>query len=268
MKNNQKGFSFIEVLLVLVVIVFIIGAGITIAKVISHKSHQQNGSTSSSQTVGDSAIIANSCKNNQNALFTHDFTESDKLKLIEPPVITPTNIRDRAWPAIDISKTSKVAIYAPADVTLTSGIFKIAHIGASTYDYDLWFQLSCNRWFFINHITDPDSKIRKLFPDKPIDTANNGTSATADRTSINPLVSFKSGEILGYTSGTENAHNFDLGVFDLNHTNTLPSSFPEPSNSREYHFICPFDLFPDSIKSQYYAILKNSPVEAGSVCPQ
>ena len=93
-------------------------------------------------------------------------------------------------------------------------------------------------------------------------------SATANRTQVNPPVSFSSGELIGYTSGTQDAHNFDFGVFDQNHINTLPSSYPVQGDSREYHFICSFDLFPDSIKAQYYAILKSSPIEAGSVCPQ
>ncbi|HSX30465.1 MAG TPA: prepilin-type N-terminal cleavage/methylation domain-containing protein [Candidatus Saccharimonadales bacterium] len=273
--KNQSGFSVIELV---IVIVLLAAVGFVLVKVV-HKEHSSSPGTHTSQTPqksqaklvageagDDSAVVAGTCKDDPRAMFTHDFTEPSKLKLIEPPVIDGGNIRDRSWPAINTSVTDKVAIYAPADVKLTSGIYKIAHEGASTYDYDLWFELSCQRWFFINHITDPVPKVRKLFSSTP--NVPKSGSATADRMQVSPPVSFSSGELIGYTSGTQDAHNFDLGVFDQNHTNTLPSSYPVHGDSREYHFICSFDLFPDSIKAQYYAILKTSPVEAGSLCPQ
>ncbi len=273
--KNRSGFAVIEVVIVIVILAAI---GFVFVKV-AHKKSTPSAATHASQASqksqaklapgeagDDSAVVAGTCKDDPHATFTHDFSEPSKLKLIEPPVIDGGNIRDRSWPAIDTSKADKVAIYAPANVKLTSGIYKIAHEGASTYDYDLWFELSCQRWFFINHITDPVAKVRKLFPSTP--NVPKSGSATADRMQVSPPVSFTSGELIGYTSGTQDAHNFDLGVFDQNHMNTLPSSFTVQGDSREYHFICSFDLFPDAIKAQYYTLLKTSPVEAGSVCPQ
>lgn len=270
-KQEQTGFAVVEIIIAIVVVAIIAAIAFKVTQ--KHPKGSTNPASSTQPqsaqppaSGGDSAVVSGTCKDDPNAKFTHDFTEPSKLKVIEPPVIDGSNIRDRSWPTIDTAKADKVAIYAPADVKLTSGIYKIAHEGASTYDYDLWFELSCQRWFFINHITDPVDKVRKLFPDKP--NVPTSGSATANRSPVSPPVSFTSGELLGYTSGTEGPHNFDLGVFDNNHTNTLPSSYPVQGDSREKHFICSFDLFPDAVKAQYYAILKASPVEAGSVCPQ
>ena len=154
--KNQTGFTAVEIVIVVVVLAVI---GFVFLKVVnknkgplpSLSAHtpqvSQRPQTAQAKAVAgeagaDSAVVAGTCKDDPNATFTHDFTEPSKLKLIEPPVIDGSNVRDRSWPAINMNITDKVAIYSPADVKLTSGIYKIAHAGASTYDYDLWFELS------------------------------------------------------------------------------------------------------------------------------
>lgn len=272
-KRDQSGFA--HLFIVLVILVVVVASGLLVWKHLGKKPNTNNSPTGqgssqhSIQYLSDTAIRTDTCKQQDNAMFTHDFTEVSKLKLIEPPVIDGNNIRDRSWPAIDTSKTDKVAIYAPADVQVTSGVYKVAHEGENYYDYDFWFQLSCDRWFFINHISDPVDKLKHLLPDKPITSGANGASPTANRTDINPPVSFKAGELLGYTTGTGGPHNFDLGVFDQKHKNVLPAgSGYDNGDNREQHFICSFDLFPANIKAQYYSLLSASQHETGSVCPQ
>lgn len=160
-----------------------------------------------------------------------------------------------------------MAIYAPADVDATSGVYKVSKT-IENIDYDFWFQLSCERWFFINHVSEPVDKLKRLFSETPqTNETSGGPSATANRTQFEPIVHFKSGELIGYATGTNLSHQFDLGVFDVNHQNQLSANY-QIRSEREKYFICPFDLFPDNIKAQYYAILARSPKEAGSVCPQ
>lgn len=255
LNENENGFAhLIGFIIITIVILAILGVGLTIW----HKNHKTNT---------DSASRAGSCKSDPNAMFTHDFSEPEKLSIIQPPVIAADNIRDRAWPSIDTTKTDKVAIYSPAEVDMTSGIYKVEKIGSNYADFDLWFELSCERWFFINHISDPVEKVRQLLPKTPNAGATNGPSATAGRTELKNPVHFTSGELLGYTNGTSGAHNFDLGVFDNNHQNVMPSSYTGGADGRENHAICSFDLFPSEIKAKYYDILKNSPKVAGSLCP-
>lgn len=187
------------------------------------------------------------CISNQYPKFTHDLTESDNILKITPNSLVANKSQDRAFLWIDTAKMDKVPIYAPVDADLVGGVYKISK-NIDTIDYDLHFQVSCEVWFFINHISAPIEKIKSLFPDKP-------TTSTNNLTSVNPLMHFKAGELIGYTTGTAQAHNFDFAVFDLNHTNMFIGQGGS-TDLRFKNFICPFDLFPEELKSRYYQKLE------------
>ena len=118
--------------------------------------------------------------------------------------------------------------------------------GQETIDYDLHFQVSCEIWFFINHISDPVDKIKNFFPKTP---ATNTTSE--NYTKFSPPLHLSAGDLIGYTTGTVQAQNFDFAVFDLNNTNKLVGEL-KSNDTRFNNFICPFDVFPGNIKSSYY----------------
>src|SRR5665213_2413078 len=115
--KNQSGFSVVELVIVIVVLAII---GFVLLKVVNKKplpplsAHTSQTSQKpqikpvAGEAGADSAVVAGTCKNDPNATFTHDFTEPSKLKLIEPPVIDGSNIRDRSWPAINTNITDKV----------------------------------------------------------------------------------------------------------------------------------------------------------------
>ena len=241
----KNGFTHFVALILILLVGAVVGVSVIVIN--------QNKKT----VAGSSNHTA--CVSNPNAMFTHDFTEPDKLSFIQPPAITDTNIRDQSWPSIDTTKTVRVFMYAPADAYLISGIYKVEKVGQSATDYDLWFQISYERWFFINHISNPVDQVKDLLPKSPNTSAANGSSATAGRVVIKPSIFFKSGEKLGYTTGTSQAHNFDLGVFDNNHQNIMPISYKQGPEGRERHAICSFDLFPAEIKVKFYEIRRNKP---------
>lgn len=179
------------------------------------------------------------CTSNPKVKFINDFTEVDKIKSVEPTIITPGNSRHRAW--LNIS-SGKVAVYAPVDSELISGVYKDAR---GAIDYDLHFQVSCEIWYLINHVTEPVDKIKNVFPKTPqTDTRTNAP--------LKEPIQVKAGELLGYTTGTPLAHNFDFGVFDLNHFNKDLAADKGSKYGKEANFICPFDVLPSDLKVKYY----------------
>ncbi|GEM_PF-6418741 len=194
------------------------------------------------------------CTSNPNLKFSHDLSDYNLIEKITPPSLFASKAQDRAWLWIDQSKTNKVPIYAPVDADLVRGVYKTkTNEGKETIDYDLHFQVSCEVWFFINHISDPIDKIKEFFPNTPASSiAPTGSPTVSDNfVQISPPLHFSAGDMIGYTKGTALAHSFDFAVFDLNNTNKL-IGVVRSSDTRFNNFICPFDVFPENIKSSYY----------------
>lgn len=197
-----------------------------------------------------SSYLGTTCVSNSHPQFTHDVTDGSKIWKVTPTSLLASNAQDRAFLWIDQGKAKKVPIYAPADADLIRGVYKISK-NIETIDYDLHFQVSCEVWFYINHISAPIEKIKDVLPSKPATT-------TASLTSFHPPMHFKAGELIGYTTGTAQAHNFDFAVFDLNHTNKLIGDATR-LDSRFKNFLCPFDVLPAKIQDAYYKKLEAQP---------
>lgn len=198
-----------------------------------------SGNEKSHQGFKGNPYLGTSCVSNPKVQFTHDFTEGDKIASVEPTIITPGNSRHRAW--LNIS-SGKVAVYAPVDSELVNGVYKNAR---GALDYDLHFQVSCEIWYLINHVTEPVDKIKKVFPTTP-------QTDTREGPPFKEPIKFKAGELLGYTTGTPLARNFDFGVFDLNNFNEGLPGDGGSKYGKEANFICPFDVLPENIKANYY----------------
>lgn len=187
------------------------------------------------------------CVSNPSPKFTHDLTETDKIFKVTPNSLIASKNQDRVFLWINKNLTDRVPIYAPVEADLVRGVYKISK-SVATIDYDLHFQVSCEVWFFINHVSNPVEKIKSLFPSQPVSSTNNLTW-------VKPPLHFKAGELIGDTTGTAQAHNFDFAVFDLNHKNDLVGSGAS-NDPRFKNFVCPFNFFPPDLKSQYYQKLE------------
>lgn len=241
MKDNQRGFVILP--LIIILIFGVIGGALFVnrSKIIPSSNYSNNPSSQeNSQTFNNSAYFIDvPCISNPKVQFTNDFTEVDRIKSVEPTIITPGNSRHRAW--LNIS-AGKVAVYAPVDSELVNGVYKNAR---GALDYDLHFQVSCEIWYLINHVTEPVDKIKKAFPKTPqTDTRTNSP--------FKEPIKVKAGELLGYTTGTPLAHNFDFGVFDLTHFNEGLPADEGSKYGKELNFICPFDVLPEDLKISYY----------------
>lgn len=195
------------------------------------------------------AYLGTPCSGTNQPAFSHDLTDSSKINKVTPPFINGGNIQDRAFLWINPAG-KKVPIYAPADAELVEGIYKNAK---DNLDYDLWFQINCTWWFFINHISDPIDQIKQALPAEP-------ASSTRNRNKISPHIQFKAGDLIGYTTGTNQAHNFDFGVFNLDQKNDL-SGFS--GDVREYNFICSIGVFAADLSASYKTKIEST---SGSVC--
>ncbi len=258
----QKTFAYIFLIIALLAVISVV---VFLAKTSSHTSTQiQSGLSSSSgqlfQTTPTpqakprtktNSYLGVPCTDNPNPKFTNDLTEIDKILKVTPNSLIASKSQDRVFLWIDTTKATKVPIYAPVDADLIKGVYKISR-SIATIDYDLHFQVSCEVWFFINHISNPSDKIKKFFPKTP--AAN---TASENFTQFSVPLHFSAGDLIGYTTGTAQAHNFDFAVFDLNHANTLIGQNGS-TDSRLKNFICPFDLFPKNLKSDYYKKLDPS----------
>ncbi len=253
--NSQKGFGKIPILLFIIVTVVAVGIfyqlknrdskplaeNTAVPGSVEQKVNELWGHSQSN----NNPYLGVPCTSNLEIQFTHDFTEVDKISSAEPTIITPGNSRHRAWLNI---RSGKVPVYAPVDSELVNGVYKNAR---GALDYDLHFQVSCEIWYLINHLTEPVDKIKNAFPQVP-----------QTDTKINPPfkepIKFKAGELLGYTTGTPVAHNFDFGVFDLNHFNDELPADGGSKYGKEKNFICPFDVLPEKVKKSYYSKIISS----------
>jgi len=116
-------------------------------------------------------------------------------------------------------------------------------------------------WYLVNHITDPVDKIRQALPTTP-------ATDTKAPPQISPPIHFSAGELIGYTSGTSQAHNWDFGVFDVNHANQFVNQarFEKDKYGKVQTAVCPFDLFPAAQKAVYYSLFGETKPVPGAVC--
>lgn len=171
----------------------------------------------------------------ENPIFTKHITDVSKIEnIVLPPVISAGNLKTHSY--IETNK-KKVPIYAPVDMELITGSF---YVGGP---YRLDFQVGCNVTLRLAHITEPLQDIIVLFPSSP-------TQDSKDQ-EIKQKIKFKAGDLIGYTTGTSQAGNWDFGVYDITKSNkyALDKAW---NNSWVYtSAVCPYDYFAKELKQEY-----------------
>ena len=133
---------------------------------------------------------------------------------------------------------TKIPLYAPADGVLTA----IRHLTATKFfpsdDFQLVFNLSttCGDYWRFNHVTDPRADIRAAYSygDKCsscFDDNGNPTARYEEYEKPGTAIKVKAGELIGYTSGTPSAHNFDFAIQISGKTVCPMSVLAEPHKS-------------------------------------
>jgi len=191
---------------------------------------QPTSSTTSAPKAGTSGCGANSA-----GLFTASPFKSSDISMITNG--NETNDARFAYVWVK-APYAKIPLYAPADGVLTA----IRHLTANKVfpsdDFQVQFNLTstCNDYWRFNHFTDPRADIRAAYSygDKCsscFDDNGNPTARYEEYEKPGSAIKVKAGELIGYTSGTPFAHDFDFAIQISDKTVCPMSVLAEPHKS-------------------------------------
>ena len=129
--------------------------------------------------------------------------------------------------------------------TSNTGLGSETGSGEPPIEYMLFFEESCEVWYKLDHLGPLSERITAL---GPFQMGHNELRQT---------LHIDAGELVAYWSGVNPGGNIDLGVYNT----TVNATFPNPDrHSDGYHDSyryedCPFDYFPEILRSKYYGLL-------------
>jgi len=181
-----------------------------------------------------------SCENNANPVFTADITDMSLISKITPPgaILSTGEVKSHSY--LWIKDGSRVPVYAPTDMKLSSGAY---YDEGEELIYMLVFEVSCEVRIKFDHIQEPVDAIRGALPSEPkFDTRVD---------MVSELIEFKAGDLVGHTTGTSVANNWDFGVYN---TTLYPNPVTEGvANLEEVdkNADCGYDYFTSDKRAVY-----------------
>jgi hypothetical protein len=191
------------------------------------------------------------CVSNPNPVFTENITDLSRVSYITPPGIMTNSGTLKSHSYIWIADGEDIPIFAPVDMELSAGAY--ASEGGIP-QYLLFFEVSCEVEVKLDHILDPVDSIRAALPDVP--------KIEDTRTTYTDPVSFEAGDLIGYTSGTPQAHNWDFGVYNKERLD--PDAQGVGLEGLDERANCPYDYYPSPQKEVYYGLFNNSVFGSGT----
>ena len=128
----------------------------------------------------------------------------------------------------------------PAAGKLVQGSYHTEQ-GAEFYMWEV--DAGCGVTFIFDHVTEPVEKIRKLFPSTP----RNDTITDLFST----LIEMEAGELVGYTTGSVNAHNWNFAVYKNSEKNYLKEKEEFKNLPKYYTQVCPFKFYDRQMAEVY-----------------
>lgn len=251
--KHQKGFSAIRTVVIAVVIfitLFVL-QDIFLAPddkrfirfgadtITNNTDNTSNAEPRESTRPNPFSWFGDQCKSNPSPTFTHNITDVSKIvNIVIPPNFVAGDLKTHSYIETD---HAKVPVYAPADMTLTGGSYYISG------PYRLDFQVSCEVTMRFAHITEPIQEIKNILPSTPAPANNSRDQA------IKNQISFKAGDLIGYTTGTDRAGNWDFGVYNANTKNKYADDEKLNFSRINTTAVCPFDYFSAELKISYKA---------------
>ena len=103
--------------------------------------------------------------------------------------------------------------------------------------------VGCGVTIVFDHVTEPIEKIRKLFPDIPRNDSRTDF--------FNSILEMEAGELVGYTTGTVNAHNWNFAVYNSSEKNYLFETGEFAQYPKYFTQVCPFKYYNESAAELY-----------------
>ncbi|OGH20165.1 MAG: hypothetical protein A3D74_02650 [Candidatus Levybacteria bacterium RIFCSPHIGHO2_02_FULL_37_13] len=169
--------------------------------------------------------------------FTHHFTDIAIIDSIVPPIFRNSK---GIMPTMLINITGRAPLYMPANGKLVQGSYHNEE-GAQFYMWEI--DIGCNVTVVFDHVTEPMEKVKRLFPSAPRDDSQTDFFET-------PL-EMAAGELVGYTTGSVNAHNWNFAVYNASEKNYLWETGEFSDRPKYYTQVCPFKYYDRSMAQDY-----------------
>ena len=149
----------------------------------------------------------------------------------------------------------EVPVYAPVDSSLIGITFYLASMHdeqgtrVDVEQYSLSFQVSCEVSYDFDHLWRLSENIAPLAAPTPSRTTRNAAVLTS--------LQLKAGDLIGYTTGTIVAHNWDF-VFANSSKSISAVNLERYGNTEDMrgllHADCLYDYFVGDLRAKYYAL--------------
>ena len=206
--------------------------------------------------TNESSQVQESCTRNSDIRLTHFYTDLDQIEMINPTIVTSGNwLKNRQYHKIftDAGNAAPdVPLYAPADALafeLTHYVATMHPWNSPPYDasqFDVRFQVSCDVFFWFDHITRLAEPFASLAPEEGVrDTRNAAVSI---------MVKVAAGDLIGWTTGTDPAHVWDFVMIDTRKTTLFANQerYEKTGDLQNLlHTACPYDYYDEALRSAY-----------------
>lgn len=250
-KLGESGFSVVELVLGLVVLIMIVGVGF-----VAYGRMNKNRSNSEVRWKFDQQKLvwqsdgkpAPVCKQP----FTFDQTPID-INLVTT-VLMPGEYRGfnyKPHGGFGTSETKKgvVDVRMPIDATLV-GLTRYYEGSPADLQYLLTFENDCGIAFRFDHLYTLSPELQKLAEKTPKPKFNDTRTSPDDNP---PRTKFKSGDLIASRVGLPslNIYGFDFGVYDYRQPNEISknprwAAIHNQFQSQDWFGVCWFDMLPDS----------------------
>ena len=116
--------------------------------------------------------------------------------------------------------------------------------------FSLSLQVSCEVSYGYDHVSNLSDEVRALAPTEPATTTRGAESKTN--------LTLKAGDLIGYTTGTISAHNWDVLVRNSTERNRFANQDRYESAGDLGSLVigdCPYDYFGEELRNECYSLL-------------
>lgn len=192
------------------------------------------------------------CVSNPNPVFTHTFTDIDKLSEISRYGNNAFyNPGSQARSYVVVKENESTTVYAPTKVTVVRIYFSDKNYSQFfgrefvRPEYKIDFEVSCEVKPAYDHLVGLSEKLLPYAPQASAPGKNDGVVVS---------IPLQAGEVIGYTSGGFPGRAFDF--YFTNHAREEEHINPSRWISDHSKYMdCPYDYFTDELKQRYIALI-------------